>query len=71
MPTQRNKGRNSYEGNDSPPLVDVMSKPRIPFLSCLCGAREDDHGQQRNTCWSCGKQHGMGEFRASQGGEGR
>ena len=25
-------------------------------IACLCGAREDDHGQQHpRKCWNCGK----------------
>jgi len=35
---------------------------RIKEISCLCGARERDEGQQRpRECWSCGK-NTMGEF---------
>lgn len=37
-----------------------MTQPKIKYLSCLCGAREDDIGQPRPLrCWSCGKRDGM------------
>lgn len=36
--------------------------PTIPYLACLCGAREDDHGQERpRKCWHCGERT-MGRF---------
>ena len=37
-------------------------KPKIRELSCLCGARETDTGQERpRECWACRKPT-MGEF---------
>ena len=58
---QRNPGRNPFEGNDSPPLVDAVRK--IIEIACLCGARETDEGQERPAkCWSGGKEDGMGLF---------
>lgn len=35
---------------------------RVKEISCLCGARERDEGQERpRKCWDCGKET-MGEF---------
>lgn len=29
----------------------------VPYLSCHCGAREDDKGgPSPRTCWNCGKE---------------
>ncbi len=39
----------------------------IPYLGCLCGAREDDHGQERpRKCWHCGER-AMGRFDRGRG----